>query len=57
MSTPLAVLIVVLAGGSLIYAATRAAQSVREGPVFLRWMVVVFACFVILAALPVILGL
>ena len=56
MSTPLAVVLVLLTGGLLTFAAVRATASVREGSTFLRWMVAVFAAYIALITLPVIIG-
>lgn len=54
MSTPLAVLLAVMTGALLTFGATRATASVHRGKVFLRWMLVVFATYVALISLPVI---
>lgn len=54
MNTPLAVALVAGLGLTLIFAATRATATVEEGSTFIRWMVVVFVCFLLLAALPVV---
>ena len=56
MTIPLAVVLVVALGISLIYAATRATATVEEGRVFIRWMLVVFVCFLLLASLPVVIA-
>ncbi len=56
MSTPLAVVLVLLTGGLLTFAAIRATASVREGSTFLRWMVAVFVAYVALMTLPVVIG-
>ena len=56
MSTPLAVLLAVTVGALLTFSASRATASVRQGRVFLRWMVVVFAAYLALITLPVALG-
>lgn len=56
MTIPVAVAIVVGLGLALIYAATRATATVDQGPVFLRWMLMVFVCFIVLAALPVVIA-
>jgi len=42
MSTPVAVVLAVLAGAVLTYGASRATASVSKGPVFLRWRIAVF---------------
>jgi hypothetical protein len=54
MITPLAVLLAVLVGGLLTFGATRATANVHRGKVFLRWMLVVFATYVALISLPVV---
>jgi len=54
LHTLVAVLMVVLLGVGLTLAATRATASVEEGPVFVRWMVVVFVTFLALISLPVV---
>jgi len=56
VTIPVAVAIVVGMGLALIYAATRATATVDQGPVFLRWMLMVFVCFTVLAALPVVIA-
>lgn len=56
MSTLAAVLIVVLLGVGLTLAAARATASVEDGPVFIRWMIVVFVAFLALISLPVVLA-
>jgi len=48
--------LVLLTGGLLTFAAVRATASVREGSTFLRWMVAVFAAYIALITLPVIIG-
>jgi len=48
---------VLLIGGLLTFSATRASLSVEEGPVFIRWMLVVFAAFLLLVSVPVLAGL
>lgn len=57
MSTAVAILVVLLVGGALIFSATRASLSVEKGPVFIKWMLVVFACFLLLVSIPVLSGL
>lgn len=37
-----------------MFGATRATATVEEGRTFIRWMVVVFAAFLVLASLPVV---
>lgn len=55
--TPLVwVAIVVLVGVVLIAGASRATVSVSDGPVFVKWMMVVFAAFLALAAIPIFVG-
>lgn len=56
MSTPLAVLLALIVGGALTFGATRATANVRNGALFLRWMVVVFVCYAALITLPVVLA-
>jgi hypothetical protein len=56
MSTPFAVVLVLLTGGLLTFAAIRATASVRAGSTFLRWMVAVFVAYIALITLPVIIG-
>jgi len=56
VTIPLAVALVVGLGAALIYAATRATATVEEGHIFIRWMLVVFLCFLLLAALPVVIA-
>ena len=56
MNTYVAVGIVLALGGTLVYSASRATAHVEEGGRFVRWMLVVFACFLILASLPIILS-
>lgn len=56
MSTPVAVLLVVVTGGALTFGSVRATASVREGGTFLRWMVAVFVAYVVLITLPVVIA-
>jgi hypothetical protein len=56
MSTFLAVLTALTVGALLTFGATRATASVHRGKVFLRWMLVVFATYVALITLPVMLA-
>ncbi len=56
MNTTLAVGIVLLLGATLVYSASRATSNVDQGGRFVRWMLVVFACFLILASLPILLS-
>ena len=56
MSTPLAVLLVLVVGGVLTFAATRATGSVAQGRTFLKWMLTVFVVYVVLITLPVLIG-
>jgi hypothetical protein len=56
MSTPIALLLVILTGALLTYGASRATESVSRGPVFLRWMIAVFVLYVALISLPVLIG-
>lgn len=48
--------LVVLVGIALITGASRATVSVSEGRVFVKWMMVVFAAFLALAAIPILVG-
>jgi threonine/homoserine/homoserine lactone efflux protein len=54
MTTTTALIVVLALGALLTFGATRATASVREGPAFLRWMLVVFATYLALMALPVV---
>lgn len=56
VSIPVAVALVVGLGLALIYAATRATATVEDGRTFIRWMLVVFLCFLLLASLPVVIA-
>ncbi|HSM06450.1 MAG TPA: hypothetical protein VK858_17640 [Longimicrobiales bacterium] len=56
MSILLAVTVVLILGAALVFSATRATATVSDGGRFVRWMLVVFACFLALAALPVLLS-
>ena len=56
MRTSLAVVLVLLTGALLTFAAIRATASVREGSTFLRWMVAVFVAYLALITLPVVVG-
>jgi hypothetical protein len=56
MKTVLAVSLALAAGALLTFAATRATASVHQGRTFLRWMLVVFATYLGLITLPVILA-
>lgn len=54
MSIPVALALVLTIGALLTFAATRATASVKEGPLFLRWMLVVFVTYLALISLPVV---
>jgi threonine/homoserine/homoserine lactone efflux protein len=55
--TPLAwVGVALVCGALLIWGASRATVSVNEGRVFVKWMVVVFGAFLVLAAIPILAG-
>jgi len=54
MSTLLAVLLALAVGALLTFGATRATASVHRGKAFLRWLLVVFAAYVALITLPVV---
>lgn len=56
MNTTVAVAIVLILGATLVYSASRATSHVEEGGRFVRWMLVVFACFLVLASLPILLS-
>ena len=56
LSTPLAVLFVVATGAALTFAATKATANVTRGKLLLRWMVVVFAAYMMLITLPILFG-
>jgi hypothetical protein len=45
-----------VAGGGLIFFATRATATVGEGTTFVKWMLAVFAAFVVLASIPLLAG-
>jgi hypothetical protein len=55
VNLPLAVGIVLILGATLVYSASQATSHVEEGGRFVGWMVVVFACFLALASLPILL--
>ena len=57
MNAWVAVPVAILVGAGLIYSASRATVTVDEGRTFVRWMLVVFACFLVLASLRVVLAL
>lgn len=57
VSIPLAIALVFALGALLVFAATRATATVEEGRTFIRWMLVVFVAFVVLASLPVVVSL
>ena len=56
VTIPIAIALVVGLGVFLIFAAVRATASVEDGPAFVRWMVAVFICFLVLASLPVVIA-
>ena len=56
MNTPLAVLLALAVGALLTFGAARATATVRRGKVFVRWMLVVFATYLALITLPVVLA-
>jgi hypothetical protein len=56
MHTAVAVLLVLALGALLTFAATRATASVDEGRAFLRWMLMVFATYLALITLPLIMA-
>jgi len=57
VSTPIAFILALSIGGTLTFAATQATASVMKGRTFLRWMLAVFAAYVALISLPVLVGL
>jgi len=57
LSTPLAAMLALVIGAVLTYSATKATASVARGGVFLRWMLAVFAAYVALISLPVLVGM
>ena len=57
MSTPIAFILALSIGGTLTFSATKATASVMKGRTFLRWMLAVFAAYVALISLPVLVGL
>lgn len=56
MNTPLAVLLALVVGAALTFSAARATATVQRGKVFVRWMLVVFATYLALITLPVVLA-
>jgi hypothetical protein len=56
MSSFLAVLLALVVGALLTFGATRATASVQRSGAFLRWMMVVFATYLALITLPVVLA-
>jgi len=56
MSSFLAVLLALGVGALLTFGATRATASVQRSGAFLRWMMVVFATYLALITLPVVLA-
>ena len=50
------VLILLVVGGLLILGSARATETVTDGPVFVRWMILVFVAFLALAAIPILAG-
>lgn len=50
------VLVVLVVGVLLVLGASRATANVTEGPVFVRWMLLVFATFLALASIPLLAG-
>lgn len=45
-----------MAGGALIFSATRATATVGEGTAFVKWMLAVFVAFIALASIPLLAG-
>ena len=57
MGQPLAVILVLAAGAALTFGATRATASVQNGKRFVRWMLTVFAAYLVLLTLPILFGI
>lgn len=53
MRTLVAVFLALVVGALLTFSATRATACVQRGGAFLRWMLVVFAAYLVLITLPV----
>jgi hypothetical protein len=53
----IAVPVAIVVGVALVVSASRATVTVDQGKTFVGWMLVVFACFLVLASLPVVLAL
>ena len=49
-------LVVFAVGVLLVIGSGRATASVTRGPVFVRWMLLVFAAFLALASIPILAG-
>ena len=56
MNAALAVLLALAVGALLTFGAARATATVQQGKVFVRWMLVVFATYLALITLPVVLA-
>lgn len=56
MSSIVWVAVVVVVGVALVAASANATASVSEGKRFVKWMVLVFAAFLALAAIPILAG-
>jgi threonine/homoserine/homoserine lactone efflux protein len=50
------VLLVAVVGVVLVVASGSATTSVSRGPTFVKWMLVVFAAFLVLASIPILAG-
>ena len=50
------VLLVVAVGLVLVVASGRATETVTNGPTFVKWMLIVFAAFLVLAGIPILAG-
>ena len=57
MGQPLAVILVLATGAALTFGATRATASVQNGKRFVRWMLTVFAAYLVLLTLPILFGI
>lgn len=57
MNAWIAVPVAIVVGVALVVSASRATVTVDQGKTFVGWMLVVFACFLVLASLPVVLAL
>lgn len=56
MPGPVWIVAAIVAGGGLIFFATRATATVGQGTTFVKWMLAVFAAFIVLASIPLLAG-